>query len=414
MLEYWLSLVALWGEEINMDPSNLFNNWKSAVVVLVSTASVIFVLPAHAKNYTRAESYNFCIQTVQSRFQSMCAEFADAAAACQSQFDGDLCHSEGLETYINCRVNLKSIATCTAEAIAEVQKAADPELEPEPETGPDPSPGPTPFPPGHRPDDRPWADLIFESNPSNPFRAHIVISQDAVDDGCPSGQRLDARFRRCVSPYGLYAESHWVLINERACPPGQVGSIKTLREHRRTYFGWWIDYGDGVEQRVISHHTDNETDETRVELDCVIPPPPPPEVGQTFNFRADLICGSSDPGYHYDPPGNPNQKICITSSFRNSVISTYRNESEYGRCPERGGFEHWVWAIVEVYSTQGLMCDQTRGEVLSLIKDAFDRNHDDGSWDCQSEANRRWKPAGSVLAEMVPGSGRRCRITRVP
>jgi len=257
-------------------------------------------------------------------------------------------------------------------------------------------------------DDRPWADLVFESNPANPFRAELIISQSG--GGCTSGYTFNPTYNGCVR---TRSDSE-----SRSCTPSPTSSYvsgsgrqtrsRTLWQHQNAAFGSTV----GGYPRIVSTGSWGSWSTCSGGTPLTSPPSTGPAVNDTYYFRTDLICGSGDAGYNYDPVGTPEQKVCITSSFRSSVLSTYRNHG-YGRCPERGGFEHWIWANLEIYSTQGLSCSLVQNQVRERINQAFVLNGDDGSWGCQAEANRRWPPAGSVTAVMVAGSGRQCRITSV-
>lgn len=132
-----------------------------------------------------------------------------------------------------------------------------------------------------------------------------------------------------------------------------------------------------------------------------------------------LICSSDDEGY--DVPPGPDWA-------KNRVIQYYRSFGTSRRCPEAGGFQHWLddWhhRAINWVRTNGMWHELALEQVWPQIQLAIDysatlhREHDPPAGDggiaaanqlCLQAARNRW-PGFSGTVQYLVGSGNTCIV----
>ncbi len=272
---------------------------------------------------------------------------------------------------------------------------ANPSLPPSPEPEPEPE-WPT-CPSGQR-----WLEGTGCVNPCARFGRSVRY--DAALDACliSTSTDNDLDTRPCTHTDG--APSHQ--IRERSRPLYSVFLLDGTRTEMVGPWGSWSAWGTCLPPYVP-------------------PPPPSPDdparIGETVLIKA-LICGPGDAGYH---------AVNQFDWTKEQVIAHYRDFGTSRRCPEAGGYAHWLtdWhdRAVTWVQNNGMWHEYALGQVWSEIATAmntsglsngeFDPPQGDGGIEashqlCAAAARERWPGFQGTVRYRI-GSGNVCEVTSV-
>lgn len=274
---------------------------------------------------------------------------------------------------------------------------------------------------------------LAPADPSAPFVPAPTPEPDPETPTCPSGQRWDSTTARCTNPCTRFGRHLSWSSDLNACYQRDYQETESEFRDCRT-----ADNRLGTQKRVRSRwiYQLRYLDGSRGTFagawstwpfwgGCVVATDPAPEpddrpsLGSVFIIKA-LICGPADTGYDSAPGA---------AWAKSQVIDYYRSFGASRRCPEAGGFQHWLqnWHDKAVAWVQryGMWHDYALEQTWPEIRYYMDlaavthRELDPPDGDsgipaadalCHDAARARWSGFSGAVRYQV-GSGNLCTVT---